>query len=92
MIGVEDFAQAFHLVQKTPAASLAFFAVQVVLVIGTKLQVISHHHRVLEQQEVGCATELFELGQRPRGRRLCSDRDKFPELKVVFFSVFAAEQ
>ena len=48
---------------------------------------VAHHDRVLEEQKVGTAPELFDLGQGPRWRSLCSDGNQFGELKVVLTNV-----
>ena len=44
---------------------------------------VAHHDGVLEEQKVGTAPELFDLGQGPRWRSLCSDGNQFGELKVI---------
>ena len=48
---------------------------------------VAHHDRVLEEQKVGTAPELFDLGQRSWWRSLRSDGNQFGELKVVLADV-----
>ena len=86
-IGLEDFAEALDLIQEALAGALSILRVQVVLLVRPLLQVVAHHHRVFEEQKVGTAPELLDLGQRPRWRSLSPDGNQFRELKVVLADV-----
>lgn len=46
--GLKHLTQALNLVQKALARSLPILAVQVILVVSTLLQMVTHHDRVFE--------------------------------------------
>ena len=58
-----DFTKPFDLIQETFARTLAIFRVQVIFFIGSLFQVVTHHHCVFEEQKVGGASVLLNLGQ-----------------------------
>lgn len=62
-VGLEDLAESFQLLEKPFAGTLSVFRVQVILVVLRALpEVVRHHYRVFQQQEVRGAAELFKLG------------------------------
>jgi len=48
--------------------------------------VIAHHHRVLHEEEIGAAAELFDLSQRTGRSGGGSDGDELGEFELVFFA------
>lgn len=81
--GLVDFAEPLDLVEEAFACTLAIFTVEVVLLVRALLQVIAHHHGVLQQQEVRGSAVLLYLGQGARGCCRGADGDQLGELEFV---------
>jgi len=86
-VGFEYFAEPLSLAEELLAGALPVLGVQVVLLVAALLQTVSHHHCVLQVQEVGRLPELLDLGQRPRRRGRGSQRENFREFEVVFAEI-----
>ena len=86
-VSLEHLAEALNLIEESLACALAILAVEVVLFVRTLLQVIAHHHCVLEEQEVGTSAELLNFCQWTRWRCLRSNRNQLREFKVILADV-----
>ena len=86
-VSLEHLAEALNLIEESLACALAILAVEVVLFVRTLLQMITHHHCVLEEQEVGTSAELLNFCQWTRWRCLRSNRNQLREFKVILADV-----
>ena len=86
-VSFKNFTQSLDLVEEALACSLTIFGVKIVFFIGTLLQMITHHHCILEEQKVGTPPKFFYFGERARRRCLCSDWNQLGELKVILADV-----
>jgi hypothetical protein len=85
-LSLEGFTESFYFLEELLASSLALVGIEVVPLIMSLLEMVTHHDSIFQEEEVRASAELLDFSERAGRRSGSSHGDEFGKAELVFFA------